>query len=185
MSPQETAQIIALIKRSYPSSYKDYDDQQMAETVLIWSDLFKDYPFDVVQKALKNFIMTNNTNWAPSPGQLNKIIAESIEVQTESLDKYQAWEMVVNAMKSSAYNSESQFNKLPESVQRCIGNSQILKSWALMDFERLDFVQNRFYKRFEEEKEIEHDRLLLPDVLSQKIKELSGTVNDTVKKIAE
>lgn len=183
MNKQQTAQLITLIKRSYPNSFNNQTEQQTMETMLVWADLFKDYPFEIVQKALKDYIMSNNSPWAPSPGQLNAIIASYVTDQDDQLNGYQAWDLVLKTMQSSEmhYHPEEAYKSLPEIVRDCIGSYNVLKEWSLTDYNDLKFIKNNFLQRFKEQKEYKQDRLKLPDVIIPMLDKLKLLDDDAGK----
>lgn len=125
MTREETVKIIRIICGSYPN-FKPTD---ISETVDIWNMMFDEYTYDQVSAALKAYILSDSSGFAPSVGQ----IVEKVRVIStpNGLNELEAWAMVRKALRNSAYGSETEFAKLPETVQRAVGSHGQLKAWAI------------------------------------------------------
>lgn len=73
MTREETVKIIRIMVDSYPN----YKPNNISETVDVWQMMLKEYSYRQVSVALKEYILTENSGFAPSIGQ----IANMIKVQ--------------------------------------------------------------------------------------------------------
>jgi hypothetical protein len=97
MSIEETIKFLALVKLSYPNSYKDIDATTQKATVNMWHKKFENTPFKIVEMALDHFI--NVSKFPPTVAdireELTKIYYEALqnamtlpEGQMRNLNKY-------------------------------------------------------------------------------------------------
>ena len=59
MNKQEATQLLALIKLSYPTAYKDLDDVSKRATVNMWQSSFPDVPYQIMEQAFSHYRMTS------------------------------------------------------------------------------------------------------------------------------
>ena len=59
MNKQEATQLLALIKLSYPTAYRDMDDVSKRATVNMWASSFPDVPYQIMEQAFINYRMTS------------------------------------------------------------------------------------------------------------------------------
>lgn len=59
MTKGESAQLLALIKLSYPTAYRDLDEVTRTATVNMWHSSFADVPYPIMEQALTRFRMTS------------------------------------------------------------------------------------------------------------------------------
>lgn len=125
MTREETVTIIRIIKDSYPTFKPD----NITETVDVWHMMLEDQDGKVILMALKNYIRTNNSGFAPSIGQLMDY-AQKITTPDE-LTGLEAWGLVMRAIRNSGYNYLKEFAKLPETVQKAVGTPEQLWNMAI------------------------------------------------------
>ncbi len=111
-------------------------------TIDSWIIFLGDYDENEVLTALKTFINTSNSAFAPSPAELIGLINAPSELA--EIDGAQAWDLVRKAISRSTYNSAEEFTKLPESVQRAVGSADMLHYWATNDY----FAEGTVMKEF-------------------------------------
>lgn len=153
MTKKEVSQLMTIMKRSYPNHFRKMDPKEIKETIEVWWSLFRDYPLKPVLDALQEYIMNNNSGFAPTPGQLNFYIQERVKQNfySNKLDKHQAWELVLKTMRSHDFQYEAQeaFDSLPDEIQKCIGNSAQLRELAYTDVGSLEFRKRDFFERYD------------------------------------
>ena len=71
----------------------------------------------------------------------------------EDLNEVEAWNMAYKAIRHNGEQAKKEFNKLPEVVQKAIGDYGQLISWALTDVSQLSYIQQSFIKNFNKVKE--------------------------------
>lgn len=59
MNNQEATQLLALIKLSYPTAYRDMDDISKKATVKMWASSFPDVPYSIMEQAFSHYRMTS------------------------------------------------------------------------------------------------------------------------------
>lgn len=110
-------------------SYPNYKPNNISETVDVWYMMLSDYEYNLVAMALKAYILSDTSGFAPSIGQLVAKIQTLSNPQ--ELSEMEAWSLVKKAISNSAYDYVEEFHKLPPIIQKCIGSAYQLKCWAL------------------------------------------------------
>lgn len=143
MKREETKKILRIMVDSYPN-YKPVD---MAETIDVWQMMLEDFSYQQVAMALKAYIMSDTSGFAPSIGQL---VGKMQMISTPNeLNEMEAWALVSKAIRNGYYCAESEFAKLPEMVQKAIGQPSQLRQWAHSDMESIETViQSNFMRAY-------------------------------------
>ena len=143
MNREETKKILRIMVDSYPN-YKPVD---MAETIDVWQMMLEDFSYQQVAMALKAYIMSDTSGFAPSIGQL---VGKMQMISTPNeLNEMEAWALVSKAIRNGYYGAETEFEKLPEMVQKAIGQPSQLRQWAHSDMESIETViQSNFIKTY-------------------------------------
>ena len=81
----------------------------------------------------------------PVPGQIKEKI--SLLRDQGGLNEQDAWELVTNVLRNSSYGSAEEFAKLPPDVQRAVGSPNMLRTWAVVNYEELQTVIASNFKR--------------------------------------
>ena len=145
MNVTEAKKIIASMIVSY-SNYKPTDVDYAAT---IWADILSEYTYEQVDGALRLFIMSDKSGFAPSIGQLvDKIHTMT---QPQELNEMEAWSLVSKAIRNSGYNSTEEFAKLPPLVQKAVGLPGQLRTWALDENYNEEVVSSNFIKCYRNE----------------------------------
>lgn len=158
MTRDETKKIIRIIVDSYPN----YKPSDISETIDVWSMMLEEYPYNQIAMALKAYILTDTSGFAPSIGQLvNKLT--SAEPQ---LNEMEAWSLVSKAIRNGYYGAEEEFAKLPEVVQKAVGNPANLRAWSHTDESSIEnVVQSNFLRTYRVVVKRESESAKLPDSL--------------------
>ena len=145
MTREETVKIIRIICDSYPN----YKPNNLSETVDVWCMMLSDYTYDQVSVALKAYILSDISGFAPSIGQLvGKIQTIS---QPQELNEMEAWSLVSRAIRNSTYNSVEEFAKLPQLVQKAVGLPDQLRTWAMDENYNEQVASSNFIKCYRTE----------------------------------
>ena len=59
MTRKEAAKLLELIKLSYPTAYRDLDDNWKLATINMWQMSFHDLPYPIVERAFNHYRMTH------------------------------------------------------------------------------------------------------------------------------
>lgn len=143
MTRDETVKIIRVMCDCYPN----YKPNNLSETVDVWNMMLKDCAYEHVSVALKAYIRSDTSGFAPSIGQLiGKIQAIS---QPQELDEMTAWGLVSKALRNGYYGAVEEFNKLPPLVRQAVGMPDNLRNWATSDYQAIETViQSNFLKNY-------------------------------------
>ncbi len=144
MTREETVKIIRIMCDCYPN----YKPNNLSETVDVWNMMLENYSYEQVSVALKAYINSNTSGFAPSIGQLiGKIQTIS---QPQELDGMAAWGLVSKALRNGTYGAVEEFNKLPPLVRQAVGMPDNLKNWATSDYQTIETViQSNFLRTYE------------------------------------
>ena len=166
MTVNDARKIIAVMLVSYPN-FKPIDTELMAT---IWADMLNEYSYEQVSVALKCYITTDTSGFAPSIGQLIDKL-KTVE-QPQELNELQAWGLVRKAINNSGYHSEEEFAKLPPLVQKAVGTPGQLKQWGLSDIESIETVaQSNFMRTYRAVTKREDEVSRMPKEIRQLIQQ--------------
>lgn len=144
MTRDETKKIIRIIADSYPN----YKPSDISETIDVWSMMLEEYPYNQIAMALKAYILTDTSGFAPSIGQLIGKL-QTISNANKELNEMEAWALVSQALKNGYYGAEEEFAKLPEMVQKAVGTPANLRAWAHTDESSIEnVVQSNFMRTY-------------------------------------
>ena len=143
MTREETVKIIRIMVDSYPN----YKPNNISETVDVWNMMLSDYDYNLVAMALKTYILSDTSGFAPSIGQL--VAKMQTITKPQELSEMEAWSLVSKAIRNSSYNSVEEFVKLPLLVQRAVGTPDNLRNWAVSDCQTIESViQSNFLRTY-------------------------------------
>lgn len=144
MTREETVKIIRIMCDCHPN----YKPNNLSETVDVWNMMLENYSYEQVSVALKAYINSDISGFAPSIGQLiGKIQTIS---QPQELDGMTAWGLVSKALRNGTYGAVEEFNKLPPLVRQAVGMPDNLKNWATSDYQTIETViQSNFLRTYE------------------------------------
>lgn len=164
MTRDETIKILMVIQAAYPN----YKPQDKTVAVNVWSEMLSDVPYEKVSVAVKSYIQTDTSGFAPSVGDVRERVRD-IFAKEDDLNETTAWSLVLKAIRRSTYYSEEEFAKLPSTVQRAVASPKQLREWATLedvDGKTLTVIQSNFQRTFRAEQQREREReKLSPDVL--------------------
>lgn len=161
MTKNETLQILNILKIAYPTFYKNISKQEALDIVDLWSNMFEGDDVLLVINAVKAFIATDDKGYPPVIGVIKKKMREISQPRTMS--EMEAWQLVKKAASNSAYHAKEEFDKLPPTIQKIIGDYRTLKDWGCMDMDKFDTVlQSNFIKFFKINSEKEKEYMALP-----------------------
>ena len=156
MTREETVKIIRIMVDSYPN----YKPNNISETVDVWQMMLSDYDYNLVAMALKSYILSDTSGFAPAIGQ---IVAK---IQTfnkpQELSEMEAWSLVGKAIRNSAYNSVEEFAKLPPIIQKSVGMPDQLRIWATDENYNETVISSNFIKCYRAELKREEELSKLP-----------------------
>lgn len=169
MTREETVKIIRIMCDCYPN----YKPNNLSETVDVWNMMLENYSYEQVSVALKAYINSDISGFAPSIGQLiGKIQTIS---QPQELDGMAAWGLVSKALRNGTYGAVEEFNKLPPLVKQAVGMPDNLKNWATSDYQTIETViQSNFLRTYETVVKRVNEINRMPDNIKSLIKKANA-----------
>lgn len=160
MDREETKNIIRVIT----DCYANFKPQNLSELITTWAMILSEYDYKEIQAALVAYTRSDTSGFAPTPGQLIDWSLKLRHDKSAEMSALEAWSLVYKAIGNSGYNSEEEFEKLPDPVKRAVGNPANLKEWALMDIETVQSVeQSHFIRAYNTELQRMREDLKLPE----------------------
>ena len=157
MTRDETVNIIRVMVDSYPN----YKPNNLSETVDVWHTMLSDYDYSLVSMALKSYILSDTSGFAPAIGQ---IVAKMHAItQPQELNEMEAWSLVSKAIRNSIYNAADEYAKLPPIVQKAVGLPSQLMQWAIDDSYNESVVSSNFMRCYRIELAREKEMSMLPE----------------------
>lgn len=164
MTRDETIKILMAIQAAYPN----YRPQDKTVAVNVWAEMLSDIPYEQVSIAVKAYIQTDTSGFAPSVGDIREKVRD-IFSKKDDLNETAAWSLVMKAIRRSTYYSEEEFAKLPPVVRRAVASPKQLREWATLedvDGKAMTVIQANFQRTFRIEQKREQERnKLSPDIL--------------------
>lgn len=110
--------------------------------------MLEEYSCEQVAVALKAYITSNTSGFAPSVGEI--VAKIQLVSQPQELDGMTAWGLVSKALRNGTYGAVEEFNKLPPLVRQAVGMPDNLKNWATSDYQTIETViQSNFLRTYE------------------------------------
>lgn len=169
MTREETVKIIRIMCDCYPN----YKPSNLSETVDVWNMMLEEYSYSQISMALKTYVHSDTSGFAPSIGQLiGKIQAIS---QPQELDGMAAWGLVSKALRNGTYGAVEEFNKLPPLVKQAVGMPDNLKNWATSDYQTIETViQSNFLRTYETVVKRANEINRMPDDIKSLIEKMNA-----------
>lgn len=143
MTEGEAKKLFAVMTVAYPN----YRIDDIEYTAKIWADFLGGYSYEQANMALRTYITTDTSGFAPSIGQLINTIYTIQNPQ--ELNEMEAWFLVSRAIRNGYYGAVEEFNKLPPLVQKAVGSPDNLRNWALTDSKSIEnVVQSNFMRTY-------------------------------------
>lgn len=162
MDKRETAQVLTILKVAFPTMYKDFNGD-FNDVILVWNEALKEYPLELVKLAVNHIITTSKF-----PPVISDVV-ERIKKITEkpALTEVEAWGHIKKAITNSLYNSQAEWEKLPEEV-RCAVTPELLKDWAMLTYDEVDTViQSNFMRSYKVKAKNRSEMQMLPQSFQQ------------------
>ena len=168
MTREETIKIIRIMVDSYPN----YKPNDISETVDVWQMMLSDYDYNLVAMALKAYILSDTSGFAPSIGQLVGKIQTLTKPQ--ELNEMEAWSLVCDALKNCGYNYVEEYEKLPPLVQKAVGLPTQLREWSLTENLNKDVIGSNFMRCYRIEVERQNEISKMPQDVREMLEKVSG-----------
>jgi hypothetical protein len=175
MTLNEAKEIVGLLQFNYPDNFRSYTDDALITYVRLWHSFFEADSFALVAAAVKAYITTSTERFMPNVGQIKEQIRKL--TSPEGMSETKAWSLVTAALRNSAYGWREEWAKLPEAVQKAVGNENTLREWAMIDSEELNTViASNFMRSYRTIQKREEEWAKLPAGFREEMKRLSGKI---------
>lgn len=141
MNERETLLILQEVWELYPTFGNGRD---LAKTAKAWHKMFADDPYEDVSAAFVAYACQDEHGYAPYVGALKELIWQK---NHQSISEAAAWAMVKQSLPGSADGAYQRFCKLPDVIQRCVGDPATLRKWANVEEGELETVIGSTFKR--------------------------------------
>ena len=168
MTREETVKIIRIMLDSYPN----YKPNDISETVDVWQMMLSDYVYNLVAMALKAYILSDTSGFAPSIGQLVGKIQTLTKPQ--ELNEMEAWSLVCDALKNCGYNYVEEYEKLPPLVQKAVGLPTQLREWSLTENINKEVIGSNFMRCYRIEVERQNEISKMPKDVREMLEKVSS-----------
>lgn len=153
-------------------AYPNYKPINIDFTVSVWTDMLSDYSYSEVDMAIKAYISTDTSGFAPAIGQVIEKI-KSITTPQQMTDA-EAWSLVRKAISDSSYNATDRFNELPITCQRAVGSPAQLRMWALDASYNENVVSSNFMRSYRTEVARQNELSRMPSEVRQIIEKINN-----------
>lgn len=169
MTREETQQILQILRLNYPNSFKGLSDKDTFDFLDLWSEAFKDDDVKIVVMAVKSIIYTDTREFYPNIATVKKEMYKITHHDT--LNEFEAWALVLKALKESKWASQEEFEKLPNEVQKAVGSADNLKEWAWIEDSSLPtVVASNFYKSYRKIQDYDFKIMALPNDIKKELR---------------
>ena len=180
MTREETVKIIRIMVDSYPN----YKPNNISDTVDVWQMMLSDYDYNLVAMALKAYILSDTSGFAPSIGQL--VAKIQILTKPQELSEMEAWSLVRKAIGNGNYGSVEEFEKLPPTVQKAVGSADMIKRWAMSDSNEVSTViQSNFLRSYRTAVKRDEEYAKMPEDVKKLISSIPAVQIEKKETIAE
>lgn len=169
MTIKDARKLIAVFMVTYPN-YKPIDTELAAAT---WADAMSEYTYEQVSVALKMYLKTSTSGFAPTPGQLIEKI--QVVTQPELLSETEAWAIVRSSLSRCGYYSVEEFEKFPPIIQKAVGSPSQLRVWALDQDYNEGVVSAQFGRVYRALAEKQKDFDKMPSNIQHRIEDVNKT----------
>lgn len=174
MSREDTAKILSVISMTYPN----FKVENKTQTLDAWTWALEEYSYEQIQLALKMYINTSGSAFAPSVAELIQMTKKPAELQ--ELSEAEAWAMVKKAISNGNYHAEEEFEKLPEIVKKAVGGASMIRQWAVTDSNEVNTViMSNFQRAYKVICKREQEKATLPAEIRNRL----GMMNNNLMEV--
>ena len=127
--------------------YPNYKPSNLSETVDVWNMMLEEYSYSQISMALKAYVHSDTSGFAPSIGQLINTIYTIQNPQ--ELNEMEAWFLVSRALRNGYYGAVEEFDNLPPLVQKAVGTPDNLRNWSQTNTDSVEnVIQSNFMRSY-------------------------------------
>lgn len=173
MNTTEVAKLLSVLDNLFPN----FKVENKTEAIAAWEWALKDYEFGDISEAVKVYMNTEGSNFAPSASKL--ISLTTIHKELSAPTEQEAWAMVRKAIQSlDWFSPQKEFDKLPEVVQKAVINPATLKEWAMTEGDIEQVIGSNFMRTYRQVVQRELTEEKLPDSVRERIEQARQNLLD-------
>ena len=134
MTREEVKKLIMIIQATYPN----WNIKNKQETLDAWAFFLTDYEYNSIMMALKVYISSADSGFAPSVSQLISMARKPKELT--QADEGAIWREIRPCIRRGIYHAEEDFEKLSPMAKKVVGQPSQLREWAMLESEVIDSV---------------------------------------------
>ncbi len=134
MTREEVKKLIMIIQATYPN----WNIKNKQETLDAWAFFLADYEYNSIMMALKVYISSADSGFAPSVSQLISMSRKPNELT--QTDEGTIWREIRPCIRRGIYHAEEDFEKLSPMAKKVVGQPSQLREWAMLESEVIDSV---------------------------------------------
>lgn len=142
LTKEETKKILRIMY----NCFQNFRPKNIEETTEVWGMMLSDYTYQQISVALKSYILSDTSGFAPTIGQLVDMVHSVSKPQ--ELNEMEAWSLVSMAIRNSGYRYTEEFLKLPAIIQSAIGRPEQLHIWATDEEYNETVVMSNFQRSY-------------------------------------
>lgn len=146
MTRDEVKDLLNVMSATYPN----YNPANKTMTVNVWFDVMQDIDGVAAMAALKAYIRSDRSGFAPCPAQIIGLLQD---IATPQMNENEAWSIVRSAISDGIYHSQERFDKMPEAVQKAVGSPKQIEIWASDPEFNESVIQSNFMRSYRTETE--------------------------------
>ena len=132
MTRQEVIASLKVLKVAYPAFYSRMTRNNAEDTISVWCEMFRDEDVNVMKAALYK-VIEEHANYPPNIADIKQKIREMRLAATGDKTDEELWQLLREAVSDGYYGYKEQYAKLPEEVQRYLGDPSTLRELSQMD----------------------------------------------------
>lgn len=181
MTRNEMKQLLMMMQAMFPSWTPKFG---LSETIDTWMFAVGEQDYAKMVQALKVYSNTNNSGFAPAPGQLVNLIRDVEKPYISTAGE--AWGIVVRAARDGIYHAKERFEAFPDIVKACVGSPENLVLMSQLEESQLETViQSHFLKEYRKMEETYRQEELYPEKVKAMIREKRSRELTSVLRSAE
>ena len=154
MTVDEFAKLADAFKTYFPRDNMLPTDESME----LWFDMLNDLDYKSAYASLKKHVSTSR--FPPTIADIREGATDF--AAPNELNEMEAWSLVSKVIRNSGYNSAEEFAKLPPLVQKAVGLSSQLRTWALDENYNEEVAMSSFQRAYKSELKRHEELLKMP-----------------------
>lgn len=164
MTKEETVKLLMVLEATFPN----FEVKEPQATMEAWHLFLEEYDYKAVTSAVKIYVSTQGTAFAPSVSQIIAMMRKPAELT--QMDEATAWAQVRKAISRGNYYSVEEFEKLSPEAQNVVKTPEQIRMWASMPSNEIDtVVRSNFRRSFETQQKRDLEIKAMPAEVRQAI----------------